>query len=159
MVDCVDVSTWPSAVTISAASRCRSSGRRNERVADATAGRDVTIPTDAVSPKPTTAHAARRPSQTSPAVRPVPARRGGLRYRDRSPQLAQIDDDAAVGRAVASPRVPAATYGELGARLTSESHNARDVVGIRDTDDRGRVPVDAAEHDRACLVVVGIGLG
>ena len=71
-------------------------------------------------------------------------------------ELAQVDDDAAVRRAVAGIGVPAAADGELGAGLTSEAHDPRDVVGVRDPHDRARTRVDAAVRDGPSLVVVGI---
>ena len=71
-------------------------------------------------------------------------------------EVAQVDDDPAIGRAVAGGRMPAAANGQLGADLGGVANDPRDVLCARDADDRPGPEVDAAHHDGAELVVVGV---
>src|SRR5207247_4577433 len=72
------------------------------------------------------------------------------------PQLADVEDDAALGRAVTRAAVAAAADRELEARPTGDVENGGDVRRVHDPRDRGRVLVAAAVHDRPESVVVRI---
>ena len=72
------------------------------------------------------------------------------------PQLADVEDDAALGRAVTRAAVAAAADRELEARPTGDVENGGDVRSVHDPSDRGRVLVEAAVHDRPESVVVRV---
>ena len=71
-------------------------------------------------------------------------------------QVAQVEDDPAVGRAVAGAAVAAAPDRQLETGLARERDHLGDIVGIGDPDDDRRPVVEATHHHGARLVVVGI---
>ena len=70
--------------------------------------------------------------------------------------LAQVDHDAALGRAVAGAVVSAAANRQLQPVLTSDVYHCRDVSRVGNAGNRCRVMVDVTGHDHANLVVVGV---
>ena len=64
-------------------------------------------------------------------------------------QVAQVDHDPALGRAVAGAAVAAAPHGELEAALARDRDRGGDVRGVDDADDPGRMEVDA-RRPRSC---------
>ena len=63
-------------------------------------------------------------------------------------QGGEVEDDAALGDAVAREAVAAAADGELRPGVAGEGDDAGDVGGVGDADDHGRAAVDRAEEDR-----------
>ena len=61
---------------------------------------------------------------------------------DRS-EVVEVEDDAAIVRAVAGAAVPAAPHGERQARGAGDLDDLRDVGGVGDPRDRGRAKVEA----------------
>ena len=69
----------------------------------------------------------------------------------------EIDDDAAVDRAVAGGAMTAAAHGQLDAVIAREVHDAHDVVGIRDAHDGRRPTIGGGRYeDGSGRVVVGV---
>jgi hypothetical protein len=92
--------------------------------------------------------------------RDVDGRRAGLgpgRPRRRVDldlvHVAEVDDDAAVGSAMAGAAVAAAPDGELEARLAGEIDDGGDVRRVRHADDGGRVAVGEVVEDGPGVVV------
>ena len=93
---------------------------------------------------------------TSPAVRPASAQAVFAVGVDvEAVHVAQVEDDAAVGRAVARRAVPAAADRQLQAGLARDLDDGLHVLDVRDPHDHGGPPVDVPVHDLArCVVVV-----
>ena len=80
------------------------------------------IPTEPVSPKPVARPCSTVAAEYSPAVRPVSAQAVRFAGVDlEALHVAEIDDDAAVDRAVAGRAVAAAPNGQLDAVLAARS--------------------------------------
>ena len=148
----------PSAVTTSAASRS-SIVRPCLRTRKPTPPPSVSppIPTEPVSPKRSRqavlcggfrvaagGDAAAHPSRAALDVDLQPV------------QVAEVEHDAALGRAVARDAVGAAPDRELDSGLARECDHSRDVVGVGGADDRRGPAVDPSVEDRAAFVVAGL---
>jgi len=72
------------------------------------------------------------------------------------PQLGEVEDDAAVGGAVAADAVAAAADGQLQPGLAGQGHDPGDLGGVGGPDDDRRVEVESAVEHGAGLVVVGV---
>ncbi len=111
-----------------------------------------------MSPKPTARPCSAVAVVNSTAVRPRlgPGRAARDVDVDRG-HVAQVDDEATVGRAVAGAAVPAAADGERQACLAGIPDRARHVGVVHRPDDDGRPRIGAAEHDGARTVVPLVG--
>ena len=103
------------------------------------------IPTDPVSP----VLARRDGERAGGEARARPSRAPGGVQLERA-QRCEVDDDAAVGDAVARGAVTAAANGELGPGLAGVGDDPGDVVGARNAgDESGRRSMCAAKTVRA----------
>jgi hypothetical protein len=108
------------------------------------------------------------PESPKPTDEPVPGQRfgdvasggSGLHPRGATDGVdvdvrhrSEVDDDAAIRRAVADDAVTTAANGELVPAVARRRDHALNVGDIRDPDDRGRPFVDATVEDGARLVV------
>src|SRR5947208_1405938 len=64
-------------------------------------------------------------------------------------QVAQVEDQAAIGRALAHGAMATATDRELDPAVAREADDARDVIRVRHTGNRGRAFVEVAQEDLA----------
>jgi hypothetical protein len=71
-------------------------------------------------------------------------------------QIAQVEHDPALGRAVARNAVAAAPDRELDTGLSRERDHPRDVVRVGCADDRPGPAVDSSVEDRATFVIAGL---
>ena len=118
------------------------------------------MPTDPVSPKPTARPCSAAAVVTSTAVRPVSAH--AVRVSGSTCDVlhvAQVDHDAAVGRAVSRAGVTAAAHRDLGAGRPRVADHVRHVPCVADAHDRGRtqVVIAAGQHGAGLLVVGVLG--
>jgi hypothetical protein len=70
--------------------------------------------------------------------------------------MANVEHDAAVGRAPAAGTVATAAHGQVHTRFPGHFDDAPDVVDIGDLDDQRRMLVHLAAEDAAGIVVIGI---
>ena len=77
----------------------------------------------------------------------------------QSVQVAEVEDDPALGRAVAGDAVAAASNRKLEAGLPCERDDPRDVERVGGPDDRRRPAVDSSIENGPSIVVAGISRG
>ena len=128
-----------------------------DEVADAAARRD---PADAHGAG--VAEAGREPDlgrggRVCPRREPAAGPGGPRRLVDlEAVEVADVEHDAAVGRAVRRAAVAAGADREVQPVLAGERDDLPDIVDVGNADDQCRSRVDAAEHDAPLRVVVGI---
>ena len=153
--------TWPSAVTTSAASRSSIvSPFLRTRKPIPPARVIPPIPTEPVSPKPVTRPRSAVAFVYWPAVAPVSTQALSPSGVDLDRVHAgEVDDEAALAGPVSGAVVAAAPHGEVEPGLARRGDDPRDVRGARHPRDRQRPPVDSLEEDVARLVIGGIVRG
>ena len=107
------------------------------------------MPTEPVSPKPVASPSSAAAVVYAPVGEPAAGPGGPRRLVDlEAVEVADVEDDAALGRAVRRAAVAAGADREVEPVLAGERDDLPDVVGVGDPHDQRRAGVDAAEHDR-----------
>ena len=150
--------TSPSAVTISAASRLSMvEPVLPHQVADAATGRDPAETDRAGVAEPGREAELRRGDGVLRRGQAAAGPGGPRRLVDlEAVEVADVEHDAALGRAVGRSAVAAGPDREVEAGLASEPDHRAHVVGVGDPHDHRGPGVDAAEHDRPGGVVLGV---